>query len=165
MKNTLRFDKPHMVLLVAILVLATLAGFVSKVSTKAMERAISATASDLMGFRATDYRWEFLRDGMVIGRMIYVDEAVYIFNLRLFGGDHRYAITLQDDGHPKAFADLGTGPVSPHSKRIATLMRAYFDGPLEDNTALDAIIGYTILANFRTIAMHERSRKEAQSGN
>lgn len=129
-----------------------------------MERAVTATTSELMGSRATDYQWESLRDGMVFGRILYQDEAVYLFNLRLFGGDNRYALTIQNDGYPKNFIDLGTGPVSPHASRIALVMRAYFGGPLRDTTALDAIIAHAMLENFQTIANHERSRKEPHRG-
>lgn len=156
--------KPHMVLFVVILILVTLAGFVSKASSKAMERALLASASDLMGFRSTDYRWEFLRDGMVLGRIQNMDEAIYLFNLRLFGGDHRYALTLQDDGRPKAYMNFGTGPVSPHAVRIASVMGAFFGEPLEDSTALDAYITHSILDTFQKIAIHERSRKEFYNG-
>jgi hypothetical protein len=163
--NTSRFSKPHVALLVSILLLVTLAGFVSRASTKAIERAILASASDMLGFRSTDYRWEFLRDGMVLGRMLSLEENVYLFNLRLFGGDLRYALTLQEDGRPKAYANFGTGPVSPHSLRIATVMDSFFGESLEERTALDAYIAHTILDNFRNIAMHERLKKEASDGN
>ena len=159
-----KFDKPHMVLLGAMLVLLTLAGFVSHASSKAVERKIIASASNLMVSRSTSYHWEFLRDGMVLGRILSGDEAVYVFTLRLFGGDHRYAITLQDDGRPQAFADLGTGPVSPHSARIARVMKAHAGEPLEDSYAIDPLIAHTIMASIQTIAIQERSRKEASIG-
>ena len=157
--------KPHMVMVIVMLILVTLAGFVSKASSKAMERALLAAASDLMGVRSTDYRWEFLRDGMILGRIQNVDEAIYLFNLRLFGGDHRYALTLQNDGRPKAYMNIGTGPVSPHSERIALVMGTFFGDSLEDSTALDAYITHSIFDTFQNIAIHERSRKEFYNGN
>ena len=49
--------------------------------------------------------------------------------------------------------------------RSATVMSAFFGKPLEETTALDAYIAYSILDNFHNIAIHERSRKEAQRGN
>jgi hypothetical protein len=163
--TTTRFDKPHMVLLFVIFILVALAGFVSRVSTKAVERALLASASDLMGFRSMDYRWEFLRDRMVFGRMIGEEETIYLFNIRLFGGDHRYVLTLKDDGRPKAYASFGIGPVSPHSMRIAMVLESYFGESLVDRTSLDAYITHSILENFQNIIRHEQSRKEARNGN
>ncbi len=162
--NTFKFDKPHLLLIGAMLILLTLAGFVSHASTKAVERSIIASASELMDSRSTKNRWEFLRNGLVLGRILSEDEAVYVFAVRLFGGDHRYAIVLNDDGRPRAFEDLGTGPVSPHSARITRVMRAHVGEPLEDSSALDPLIAHTIMANIHAIAILERSRKEAAIG-
>jgi hypothetical protein len=162
--NTIKFTKPHSVLIAVILVLVLIAAFVSRASTKAMERVIMSSVFDLMGSRVTDYRWEFLREGMVFGRMINADEAIYLLNFRLFGGDHRYALVVKDDVHPKAFMKLGTGPVSPHTERIHKVMRSYFGEALEDSTALDTIIAHTILTGIQTIAIHEHARKESHSG-
>ena len=162
--NTFKFDKPHMVLSGTMVLLLVLSGFASHVSTRAVERAIIASATDLMELKSSSHQWEFLRDGMVLGRILSGDDAVYVFTLRLFGGDYRYAITLQDDGRPKAYADLGTGPVSPHAARIAKVMKEFTGEPLDDSSALDAQIKNTIMASIQTIAIQERSRKEAAIG-
>ncbi|MFH2116207.1 MAG: hypothetical protein ABIJ86_17035 [Spirochaetota bacterium] len=162
--TTLKFDKPHTVLLGIMIVLVTLAGFVSHASTKAVEQAIVASASDLLGSRSTSYQWEFLRDGMVFGRILSEEEIIYLFSIRLFGGDQRYAVALQDDGRPRAFLDLGVSPVSPHSARVARVMMAHTGKPLEDSTALDSLIAHTIMASMQTIAVNELSRKEADLG-
>jgi hypothetical protein len=162
--NSIKFDKPHMILLCAMILLLVLAGFASHFSTRAVERSIIASATDLLESTSSSHRWEFLRDGMVLGRILSADDAVYVFTLRLFGGDYRYAITLQDDGRPRTFADLGTGPVSPHSARIAKVMKAHAGEPLEDSSALDAQIAHSIMASIHAIAIQERSRKEASIG-
>jgi hypothetical protein len=162
--NTFKFDKPHLVLLGTMIVLLILAGFVSHASTKATERAIIASATDVMASQSSGHRWEFLRDGTVLGRILSGDEAVYVFTLRLFGGDYRYAITMQDNGQPKAFVNLGTGPVSPHAARIASVMKAHVGERLKDRSALDAQIAHAIMASIQTIAIQERSRKEASIG-
>jgi hypothetical protein len=159
--NIFKFDKPHLILLGTMVLLLILAGFASHVSTKAVERALIASTTDLMESTSSSHRWEFLRDGMVLGRVLSGDDAVYIFTLRLFGGDYRYAITLQDDGRPRAFTALGTGSVSPHSARIARIMKAHAGEPLEDRSALDAQIAHSIMASIQAIALQERSRQEA----
>jgi hypothetical protein len=162
--KTLRFDRPHFVLSAALLVLVTLAGFVSHASTKAVERSIIASAADLLESRSTNNQWDFLRTGMVLGRIVTEDDAVYVFTVRLFGGDTRYAVILDENGRPKSFSDLGTGPVSPHALRIAKVMKAHAGVPLEDSSALDPLIAHTIMANIQTIALYERTRKEAAGG-
>jgi hypothetical protein len=153
-----------MILSGAMVLLLVLSGFVSHISTKAVERAIIASAADLMELKSSRHQWEFLRDGMVLGRIVSEDDAVYVFTLRLFGGDYRYAIALQEDGRPRAYADLGIGPASPHSARISRVMMEFAGEPLDDSSALDPQIKEAIMASIQTIAMQERSRKEATIG-
>lgn len=156
-------SKPHLVLFAAILVLIAMAGFVSRASTSTMERILFVRASDLTGYRSSEYGWEILRDGMVFGRMMNDDVAVYLFSLRLFGGDHRYLISLNDDGQPEFFEAFGTGSVSPHSRRIVEVMRSYNGELLADSSALDDIITNSIMSSIQTIANHERARKDANN--
>ena len=160
----IKLKKPHLILLVVILVLITLTALVSHASTKIVERTITTSAVDLLESRPTDLSWEFLRNGFVLGRMLSGNEAVYIFTVNLFGGDKRFAIVLQANGSPETFSELGSGAVSPYSARIGRVMDAHAGNRLTDVTAIDTYIAHDIMTSLQTIALYERSRKEAENG-
>lgn len=159
-----RINRPSIVLIFAILLLAAGAALASRASTKALNRAIAVSAAG-SGVRAADYHWEFLRDGMVFGRLLSTNEAIYLVNVRLFGGDHRFTLVFNDTTKKRSFKSTGIGPVSPHALRIATVIRAYFGEPLEDSTALDGIITHSIQSSVQTVALYEAIRKEPSGGN
>jgi hypothetical protein len=99
---------------------------------------------------------------MVLGRILSGDEAVYVFTVRLFGGDYRYAITMRKMAAQSVFQILVRVPVSPHAARIARVMKAHVGEPLEDSSALDPLIAHTIMASIQTIALQERTRRRLQ---